>query len=250
MGANMRSIEVHRLGVVEYGRALALQEKLQKARVEKRIGDVFLLLEHPPVITLGRAAKPENVLQARDWLGSQGIGLYETGRGGDVTYHGPGQVVGYPIVDLSGDREDVRRYVRDLEETMIRVVADYDICAQRLEGWNGTWVVDEAGDRKIGAIGVRISRWVTMHGFALNVTTNLDHFGLIVPCGIRGKGVTSIERERGKAIELEDVMTRCERYLAERLDAEMTPALESDSESALERLERMVADVDVIAHPR
>lgn len=217
-----RVVRVHRLGRVPYGEAHALQQRLQEARIEGRIPDVLLMLEHEPVITLGRGAKVGNVLLAQEMLAARGVELHETGRGGDVTYHGPGQLVGYPILDLSPDRRDVRRYVRDLEEVMIGVAADHGLAAERIEGLNGTWLRDpELGDRKLGAIGVRISRWVTMHGFALNVTTNLDHFALIVPCGIRGKGVTSLERELGRSVAMDAVMDACERRFAAAFDAEL-----------------------------
>lgn len=219
-----RLVRVHRMGRMPYAEAHALQERLQDARAEGRIPDTLLLLEHDPVITLGRGAKVGNVLLAKEMLAERGLDLHETGRGGDVTYHGPGQLVGYPIVDLSPDRRDVRRYVRDLEEMMIGLAADYGLRAERIEGLNGTWLRnEELGDRKIGAIGVRISRWVTMHGFAFNVTTNLDHFSVIVPCGIRGKGVTSLERELGRPIPMAEVMDACEQRFAAAFDADVLP---------------------------
>lgn len=216
---------MHRLGRIPYGQAHELQQQLQDARIAGTIPDTLLLLEHEPVITLGRAAKIGNVLLAREMLAARGIDLHETGRGGDVTYHGPGQLVGYPILDLAPDRQDVRRYVKDLEQLMIDVCADHGLPAERIEGLNGTWLrSSDLGDRKIGAIGVRISRWVTMHGFALNVTTDLSHFALIVPCGIRDKGVTSMERELDRRIPLEDVMDVVERRFAALFDAELEHA--------------------------
>ncbi len=157
------------------------------------------------------------MLFGRAALAARGVELHETGRGGDVTYHGPGQLVGYPIVDLAPDRQDVRRYVRDLEETMIAVCGDFGVTATRIEGCIGAWVED----RKIGAIGVRISRWVTMHGFALNVAPDLGHFGLIVPCGIRDKGVTSLALETGREIAMRDVEDATARRFAERFGAEL-----------------------------
>ncbi|MDQ3034220.1 MAG: lipoyl(octanoyl) transferase LipB [Myxococcota bacterium] len=244
-----RNVRVHRLGRVRYADAHALQQRLQEDRIEGRIPDTLLLLEHEPVITLGRAAKIGNVLLAKEILDARGVELHETGRGGDVTYHGPGQLVGYPILDLSPDRRDVRRYVRELEEVMIGVARDYGLSAERIEGLNGTWLrstaragdsaargpremEEELGDRKLGAVGVRISRWVTMHGFALNVTTNLDHFALIVPCGIRDKSVTSLERELGRAIPIDEVMDACERRFADVFDADLTRG-ESDLLAAI-----------------
>jgi lipoyl(octanoyl) transferase len=220
-----RTLRVLRLGRVPYARAHAIQERLQQARIRGEIPDTLLLLEHEPVITLGRGAKNDHVLLGRDMLAARGIEVHETGRGGDVTYHGPGQVVGYPIVDLAPDRRDVRRYVRDLEEVMIRTAADWGLRAERIEGLHGAWLRDaEMGDRKIGAVGVRISHWVTMHGFALNVATDLSHFALIVPCGIRDKGVTSFERELGRPVPLPAVMDACARHLAAVLGADVEAA--------------------------
>jgi lipoyl(octanoyl) transferase len=201
------------LGVVPYGEALALQRALVEDRKARRVGDTLLLLQHPPVITLGVKGDGgrSHVLATPERLAELGIELHETGRGGDVTYHGPGQVVGYPILDLKPDRCDVHRYVRDVEEVMIRVCADYGVEAGRIKGLTGTWV----GHEKIGAIGVRISRWVTSHGFAFNVSTNLDHFNLIVPCGIRDHGVTSLERAAGRHIPNEDVENALARHFSE-----------------------------------
>ncbi|MBN8612121.1 MAG: lipoyl(octanoyl) transferase LipB [Deltaproteobacteria bacterium] len=202
-----RTVHVHRLGTIGYGEAHTLQKRLQEARARKLVPDTLLLLEHPPVITLGRGAKEQNLRFPRSSLVARGIEVHETGRGGDVTYHGPGQLVGYPILDLSPDRQDVRRYVKDLEESMIRLVARWGLTATRIEGMNGTWLTDgDLGDRKIGAIGVRLSRWVTMHGFAINVSTLLSHFSLIVPCGIVDKGVTSLELELGRVIPIDEVI--------------------------------------------
>ena len=199
-----RELTVRRLGRIRYAEGLELQAQLVADRQAGRIGDTLLLLEHEPVFTLGRNARRENVLLPEDELRARGFEIHEVGRGGDVTYHGPGQVVGYPILDLSPDRRDVHRYVRDLEEVMIRVCADYDVKAQRIAGWTGTWV----GEAKIGAIGVRIARWVTSHGFAFNVANDLTPFGLIVPCGIRERGVTSLEQVLGRGVALDEVMPR------------------------------------------
>ena len=200
----MRPLEVRRLGRVPYARGLEIQERLVAERQAGRIPDQLLLLEHAAVFTLGRNARSENVLFPAEALRERGFEVFETGRGGDVTYHGPGQVVGYPILDLSPDRRDVHRYVRDLEEVMIRTCADYGLLASRVAGLTGTWL----GDEKIGAIGVRIARWVTSHGFAFNVGTDLQAFELIVPCGIRGRGVTSLERELGRPVPLDEAMSR------------------------------------------
>lgn len=225
-----RTIHVHRLGSIDYGEAHELQERLQRARIRGAAPDTLLLLEHPRTVTLGRGARDDgNLLLSREALEAQGFSVHEVGRGGDVTYHGPGQIVGYPIVDLAPDRKDVRRYVGDLEELMIRLAAEYDITAGRVEGMNGCWI----GDRKIGAIGVRISRWVTMHGFAFNVSTNLSDFGVIVPCGLVGKDVTSLERELGEAPPMSDVLDRLEACFAEIFDADLV----REDEAPLSRLD-------------
>jgi lipoyl(octanoyl) transferase len=198
------ALQVRRLGRVPYARGLELQQELVAQRQAGRIPDQLLLLEHDPVFTLGRNARAANVLLPAGTLRERGFEVFETGRGGDVTYHGPGQVVGYPILELPPDRRDVHRYVRDLEEVMLRTCADYGLQASRVEGLTGAWL----GDEKIGAIGVRIARWVTSHGFAFNVGTDLQAFELIVPCGIRGRGVTSLERQLGRKLPLEEVEDR------------------------------------------
>lgn len=249
-----RTVHVHRLGTIGYGEAHTLQRRLQEARARGLVPDTLLLLEHPPVITLGRGAKEENLRFPRESLRARGIEVHATGRGGDVTYHGPGQLVGYPIMSLSPDREDVRRYVRDLEESMIRLAATYGLEASRIEGMNGTWLRSaDLGDRKIGAIGVRISRWVTMHGFAFNVTTRLAHFELIVPCGIRDKGVTSLELELGRAVPLSEVMDRFEPIFAGLFDADLVPAHDAPlaglDVQALAELDEAIAAMAPVAQP-
>jgi lipoyl(octanoyl) transferase len=203
----VREVHVRRLGAVSYDEALDLQKRLVEQRRAGEIPDTLLLLEHPHVITIGvkLAAGRSHILASPDQLAAGGIAVHETGRGGDVTYHGPGQLVAYPIFDLRPDRCDVHRYVRDLEEVMIGACRDYGVSAGRIAGFSGTWV----GTRKIGAIGVRISRWITSHGLAFNVTTDLSRFDLIVPCGIADKEVTSLERELGRPVamsEAEDVL--------------------------------------------
>lgn len=188
----MKPLEIRRLGLVAYDQALALQRQLVEERRAEAIPDLLLLVEHPPVLTLGVRGDGgrSHILATPEALAESGIEVFETGRGGDITYHGPGQIVGYPIINLKPDRCDVHRYVRDLEEVLIRVSADYGISAKRIEGLTGVWV----GEEKLAAIGVRISRWITSHGFALNHATNLSHFDLIVPCGIADRGVTSLAK--------------------------------------------------------
>jgi lipoyl(octanoyl) transferase len=210
----VRPLAVRRLGRLAYAEGLDLQARLVAERQQQAIPDTLLLLEHEPVVTLGRNARRENLLLPEEELRRRGIEVFETGRGGDVTYHGPGQIVGYPILDLAPDRRDVHRYVRDLEEVMIRACRDYVIEASRVPGLTGTWV----GPDKIGAIGVRIARWVTSHGFAFNVGTDLSPFGLIVPCGIRERGVTSLERLLGRPVDLAEAMERLAFHFAAVFD--------------------------------
>jgi len=204
---------------VSYPEALAIQRALVEERRADRVGDLLLLLQHPPVITVGVKGDGgrANVVATPGRLAELGISVEETGRGGDVTYHGPGQVVGYPIVDLRPDRQDVHRYVRDLEEVMIRTCADYGLEAGRIKGLTGAWI----GADKIGAIGVRISRWITSHGFAFNVSTRLDHFQLIVPCGIADRGVTSLEKATERSIEVEEVEDRIAGHFGDVFEREI-----------------------------
>jgi lipoyl(octanoyl) transferase len=205
-----RSLEIRRLGQVSYGEALSLQKRLVEDRRKGRVDDVLLLLEHPPVITIGvrGAAGTPHILATPETLAARAIEVVEAGRGGDVTYHGPGQVVGYPILDLKPDRCDVHQYVRDLEEVMIRAAGDFGVEATRISGLTGAWV----GGDKLGAVGVRISRWITSHGFAFNVATNLNHFNFIVPCGIRDHGVTSLARLLGQPPDIADVQSVLSRH--------------------------------------
>lgn len=199
----MKDLEVRKLGRVPYREALELQRALVEQRRAGQIGDVLLLLEHPHVITLGSHSETAraNVLATPERLQALGVELCETGRGGDVTYHGPGQLVGYPILNLKPDRADVYQYVRNLERVMAHACAVFGVEAGVIEGLTGTWV----GHSKVGAIGVRISRWISSHGFAFNVDTNLDYFNLIIPCGIRDHGVTSLARELGHDVPMADV---------------------------------------------
>jgi lipoyl(octanoyl) transferase len=216
----VRRIAVRRLGVVSYGEALEAQRDLVEARRAGREGDLLLLLEHPHVITLGARSETAraNVLATPERLRELGVDLLETGRGGDVTYHGPGQLVAYPILDLRPDRQDVYRYVRDLETVMIRATASFGVEAARVEGLTGAWI----GADKIGAIGVRISRWITSHGFAYNVNASLEYFNLIVPCGIRDHGVTSLARQLKREVPMREVEDAVVAAFGEVFEAEMT----------------------------
>ena len=198
-----RTITVRHLGRVEYEDGLALMAKLSRAVEEKRAGDTLLLLEHPPVLTLGRGAARSNILATDAMLARAGVEVFPTDRGGDVTYHGPGQLVGYPIFDLKPDRQDVRKYVRGVEEALIRTLARYGLVAGRIPKWTGVWVGEESDPKavKAGAIGIHIKKWITTHGFALNINTNLDHFRLINPCGITERGVGSIASLLGHPVD-------------------------------------------------
>jgi len=231
----MRAITAHWLGRVRYGDALSLQEELVAARVAGTVGDTLLLLEHPPVITLGRGASAANVLAGEGARERLGVDYFETGRGGDVTYHAPGQLVAYPVLSLAPDRRDVRRYVRDLAEVMIRLAADFAVGAGVVPDDPkkiGVWVDldaahafgDPPGDRiaKIGAIGVRLSRWVTMHGFAFNASTDLGGFQMIVPCGISTHGVTSLAALGARPPPMEELARLAAAHVGDVFDAEIT----------------------------
>ncbi|MDX2009045.1 MAG: lipoyl(octanoyl) transferase LipB [Myxococcaceae bacterium] len=215
----------HRLGRVEYADGLELQQQFQTARRADAVPDTLLLLEHPPVLTLGRGADGSNVLKRPDELEALGVALHETDRGGDVTYHGPGQLVGYPLLHLGPGRQDVRRYVRSIEELIIRTLADFGITATRIEKWPGVWVAESrlGGPRKICALGVHLSRWYTRHGFALNVDPDLSHFELIVPCGISEAGVTSMAKELpGGAPSMAEVEAQLVRRFGEVFESAMS----------------------------
>ena len=213
-----RPLESRWLGSIRYGDALELQSALVRARRADDIPDRLLLLEHPHVITLGTSSHEEHVCIDAAERAARGIELYETGRGGDVTYHGPGQLVGYPILGLEPDRRDLHRYVRDIEEALIRALDDVGVRAGRVPGLTGVWV----DDRKIAAIGVRVSSgWITSHGFALNVSTDLAYFATIVPCGITDRGVTSIALETGRTLTPQDVVEPVSRRFAEVFGREL-----------------------------
>ena len=207
-----RPLAVRRLGTVPYAEGVELQAELVRRRRAGEIPDTLLLLEHPHVITLGSGAHEENILYSAEERAERGIELYKSGRGGDVTYHGPGQLVGYPILDLKPDRCDLHTYLRDLEEALIGALGELGLEApHRKPGLTGVWV----GDEKLAAIGVRVSSgWITSHGFALNVSTDLGFFGSIVPCGIRDHGVGSVESALGCAVAWDAVEAAVVRHLA------------------------------------
>jgi lipoyl(octanoyl) transferase len=195
-------------GLLPYGRACELQRELVAARKARAIPDVLLLCEHPHVITLGRNGTRDHLRVSDDLLLEKNVEFQSSDRGGDITYHGPGQIVGYPILDLTEHRRDIGWYVAQLEEVMLRASADFGVTAKRVEGQHGVWIVSPADDEKLGALGVHLSRWVTSHGFAYNVSVDLSYFDLIVPCGIADKRVTSLERALGRSVATSEVRER------------------------------------------
>jgi len=234
----MKEMLVVDLGMIEYGAAWELQRRLVAARKAGTVPDVLLLCEHPHVITLGRNGKAANLRATDLMLAQLGVSFFETNRGGDITYHGPGQLVGYPILNLSEIRRDVGWYVRSLEEAMIRATAEFGISGRRVAGRTGVWVDVQAGsaaeyekelkevkeaedEEKLAAIGVHLSRWVTSHGFAYNVSTDLGYFDLIVPCGIAGKRATSLEKLLGRRVEMREVAPRIAAHLGEIFDLDL-----------------------------
>lgn len=201
----MRQLIVSDLGVMPYGDALALQRAVARARIAGEIGeDLLLLVEHPPVVTLGRSSKERHLLASPALLSARGVELFEVERGGDVTFHGPGQLVGYPIIDLKRHKQDLHWYLRQVEEALVRAVAPFGIVGERSAGYTGVWTQR----RKLASIGVHARDWVTWHGFALNVTTELSYFDLIVPCGIAAVEMTSVARELGTSPEQRDALER------------------------------------------
>ena len=206
-----RSLSCYDLGLVKYSDAWELQKELYRLRLNGEISDTLLLLEHPHVYTLGKAANEENVIAKPEFIKAHGIEIFEIDRGGDVTYHGPGQIVGYAILNLAEWKKDAHEYLRATEKTIIRTCAEYGIETERHPKYTGVW----RGDNKICAIGVKISRWITMHGFAFNVNTDLKMFDGIIPCGIKEKGVTSLSRELNREISLDEVKKKIVKNFAE-----------------------------------
>jgi lipoyl(octanoyl) transferase len=231
-------VDLARMG---YAEALALQKRAVAARKTGAIEDVLLLCEHPHVITQGRSGKRENLLASEHVLKQKGVEFHATDRGGDITYHGPGQIVGYPILNLGAIRRDVVWYVRMLEEAMMRATAEFRITAERVAGKTGIWVKSENTEEKLAAIGVHISRWVTSHGFAYNVSTDLRYFDLIVPCGIADRKATSLEKLLGRRVETKEVAARIAKHLSEVFGLEMKQASRFELLEKLQEAEQPVA---------
>src|SRR6267142_737043 len=221
------------LGLLGYAEAYALQKRVVAARKGGAIEDVLLLCEHPHVITLGRSGKRDNLLASEHVLRQKGVEFHATDRGGDITYHGPGQIVGYPILNLGAIRRDVVWYVRMLEEAMIQATAELGVAAKRVEGKTGIWVRYENAEEKLAAIGVHISRWVTSHGFAYNVSTDLRYFDLIVPCGTADRKATSLEKLLGHSMKMEEVSRRIAAHFGELLGLDWRPAHCNDLDTLL-----------------
>ncbi len=219
--------QVEQLGLIDYAAGLELQRERVAQRKAGAIPDTLLLLEHPHVYTLGRNADEKNLLVSAEWLASRGAQVFRTDRGGDVTYHGPGQLVGYPILDLTQHRRDISWYMRSLEEVFIRTARDYGIEAGRSPGAAGVWV----GNDKLVAMGVHLARWVTSHGFAFNVNTDLSYFEAIVPCGLRGKGVTSLAKLLGRRIEMKKVVDGVAEHFATVFGVEVVEGMNLKVES-------------------
>jgi lipoyl(octanoyl) transferase len=222
---------VEQLGVIDYAEALSLQRDKVAALKTGIIPETLLLLEHPHVYTLGRNGNREHLLVTEEQLARRGALVFDTDRGGDITYHGPGQLVGYPIMDLTRHRRDISWYMRSLEEVFIRVAGDFAIHAERLRGAPGVWV----GNDKLVAMGVRISRWITSHGFAFNVNTDLSYFNAIVPCGLRDKGVTSLGRILSREVGMDLVCRRVIERFAEVFGLDMTSIIASPHAASLQR---------------
>jgi lipoyl(octanoyl) transferase len=223
------------LGLISYSEACELQQRTVAARKQEFVPDVLFLCEHPHVITLGRNGQLAHLRASDRVLRQMGVEFHASNRGGDITYHGPGQIVGYPILNLAAIRRDVGWYVGQLEEAMIRASASLGVSAKRIAGLRGIWVETPAGEEKLAAIGVHLSRWVTSHGFAYNVATDLRYFDLIVPCGIAGRRATSLERVLGRAIRREEVAPKLASRLAEVLGRAMHPMARREFEQQLDQ---------------
>ena len=229
------------LGLIPYAEAHALQKRIVAARKPGAIEDVILFCEHPHVITQGRNGKREHLLASENVLRQKGVEFFETSRGGDVTYHGPGQIVAYPILNLAAIRRDVVWYVRQLEEAMIRATAEFGIAAGREAGKTGVWVGEGKSSEKLGAIGVHISRWVTSHGLAYNVATDLRNFELIVPCGIADRKATSLEKLLQRGVALNEARPKLAKHLGEVFGLELKQIGRPELSDRLEAVEQPVA---------
>ncbi|PYT57548.1 MAG: lipoyl(octanoyl) transferase [Acidobacteria bacterium] len=237
----MKICQIVDLGRIGYADAYALQKRIVAARKVDAIEDVALFCEHPHVITQGRNGKREHLLVSENVLRQKGVEFYETSRGGDITYHGPGQMVGYPILNLGAIRRDVVWYVRMLEDAMIRATAEFGITAKRVAGKTGIWVQSGNTEEKLGAIGVHISRWVTSHGFAYNVSTDLRFFDLIVPCGMADRKATSLEKLLGRSVQHSEVAPRIAKHLGELFGLELQNTSKEELLVKLEQAEQSVA---------
>jgi lipoyl(octanoyl) transferase len=229
------------LGLIGYAEAWALQKRVVAARKSGAIEDVLLLCEHPHVITQGRSGKRENLLASEHVLKQKCVEFHATDRGGDITYHGPGQIVGYPILNLGAIRRDVVWYVRMLEQAMIRATAEFGITAERVAGKTGIWVGGSGAEEKLAAIGVHISRWVTSHGFAYNVSTDLRFFDLIVPCGIADRKATSLEKLMERRVEKNEVAPRIAQHLGDVFGLEMKETTRAELREKLQEAEQPAA---------
>jgi lipoyl(octanoyl) transferase len=236
----VKSCAVVDLGLIAYAEAWELQKRVVAARKTGTIEDVLLFCEHPHVITQGRSGKSSNLLASENVLRQKGVEYFATSRGGDITYHGPGQIVGYPILNLGAIKRDVVWYVRTLEEAMIRATAEFGIAAARETGKTGIWVGDRAAE-KLGAIGVHISRWVTSHGFAYNVATDLRYFDLIVPCGLAQRKATSLEKLLGRCVGLSEVKPRLAAHLGEVFGLQIRAAEREELMQQLQAAEHTIA---------
>ncbi len=248
----MKTALVVDIGMVEYGAAWELQRRIVAARKANAVPDVLLLCEHPHVITLGRNGNLGNLRASGQVLHQMGVSFFEADRGGDITYHGPGQLVGYPILNLAEIRRDVAWYMRSLEEAMIRATAEFGIPSMRVAGRTGVWIdvpAESGGEEKLAAIGVHLSRWVTSHGFAYNVSTDLRYFDLIVPCGIEDedKRATSLEKILGRGVKMEEVSPRIAAHLGELLGLDLQPAHRDDLDTMLRTHEDQAALAEVQA---
>ncbi len=237
----MKICQMADLGLMGYAEAWALQKRVVAARKAGAIEDVLLLCEHPHVITQGRNGKRENLLASEHVLRQKGVEFHATDRGGDITYHGPGQIVGYPILNLGAIRRDVVWYVRMLEEVMIRATSEFGITAERVAGKTGIWVGNGGAEEKLAAIGVHISRWVTSHGFAYNVATDLRYFDLIVPCGIADRKATSLEKLLGRTVKREEIAPRIAKHLGEVFGLELKETSRTELLDKLQQAEQPMA---------